>query len=800
YLSTHDSQYVDLVTVAADLQKLYRMDYGRRNKTAFRIQVEKVYGVICGESGIVGLENKHLAKRARHSQDPEMDDDSDTDKNSSDSEADVPDNPFTNHMNNSLMSLYRKGAPESGTPQREKPTGGSVANSTAVSATKVSSGGWFIDKGRGAEDDNILIDLCEEDAGSPVQKQTDVSMLEAEKKPKKNRVKRGKRRKEGELLVADGVIESSVKDAKARTKAPELQHPSVTFEDIGGNEEMLKEVCKLLIHMRHPEVYQQLGVVPPRGFLLHGPPGCGKTLLAHAVAGEMALPLLKVSAPELVSGVSGESEQKLRELFEQAVTNAPCILFIDEIDAITPKREVASKDMERRIVAQLLTCMDDLNSLAVTAQVLVIGATNRPDSLDPALRRAGRFDREVCLGIPDEGARLRILKTLCRKLTLPTDFDFQLLARLTPGYVGADLMALCREAAMNAVNRALFQLKQKDLQVNTSEPLTQNGLLSPAQVVAAQDSNTSAPEAQILHTLQSDDFCLLPQDELCSLLSLLKSDTALSGEQLSNLCILMSDFQESLSCVQPSAKREGFATVPDVTWADIGALQDIREELTMAILAPVRSPEQFKALGLTAPAGVLLAGPPGCGKTLLAKAVANESGLNFISVKGPELLNMYVGESERAVRQVFQRGRNSAPCVIFFDEIDALCPRRSGHESGASVRVVNQLLTEMDGLETRRQVFIMAATNRPDIIDPAVLRPGRLDKTLYVGLPLPSDRHAILLTVTKGGMRPPLEADVNLEEIAYDERCDCFTGADLSALVREASVNALRAHLDSCST
>uniref|UniRef100_A0A8C9S342 Nuclear VCP like n=1 Tax=Scleropages formosus TaxID=113540 RepID=A0A8C9S342_SCLFO len=687
YLSTHDSQYVDLVTVAADLQKLYRMDYGRRNKTAFRIQVEKVYGVICGESGIVGLENKHLAKR------------------------------FTNHMNNSLMSLYRKGAPESGTPQREKPTGGSVANSTAVSATKVSSGGWFIDKGRGAEDDNILIDLCEEDAGSPVVN----CLMSAHSSGVTSH---------GCNLNVENALCVFV---TARTKAPELQHPSVTFEDIGGNEEMLKEVCKLLIHMRHPEVYQQLGVVPPRGFLLHGPPGCGKTLLAHAVAGEMALPLLKVSAPELVSGVSGESEQKLRELFEQAVTNAPCILFIDEIDAITPKREVASKDMERRIVAQLLTCMDDLNSLAVTAQVLVIGATNRPDSLDPALRRAGRFDREVCLGIPDEGARLRILKTLCRKLTLPTDFDFQLLARLTPGYVGADLMALCREAAMNAVNRALFQLKQKDLQVNTSEPLTQNGL-------------------------QSDDFCLLPQDELCSLLSLLKSDTALSGEQLSNLCILMSDFQESLSCVQPSAKREGFATVPDVTWADIGALQDIREELTMAILAPVRSPEQFKALGLTAPAGVLLAGPPGCGKTLLAKAVANESGLNFISVKGPELLNMYVGESERAVRQ-----------------IDALCPRRSGHESGASVRVVNQLLTEMDGLETRRQVFIMAATNRPDIIDPAVLRPGRLDKTLYVGLPLPSDRHAILLTVTKGGMRPPLEADVNLEEIAYDERCDYHT-------------------------
>lgn len=287
------------------------------------------------------------------------------------------------------------------------------------------------------------------------------------------------------------------------------------------------------------------------------------------------------------------------------------------------------------------------------------------------------------------------------------------------------------------------------------------------------------------------------QGELVRLLQLLRSTDSLSEEQLSGLCILMSDFQCSLASVQPSAKREGFATVPDVSWDDVGALQDIREELTMAILAPVRSPEQFKALGLSAPAGVMLAGPPGCGKTLLAKAVANESGLNFISVKGPELLNMYVGESERAVRQVFQRGRNSAPCVIFFDEIDALCPRRSGHESGASVRVVNQLLTEMDGLEARRQVFIMAATNRPDIIDPAVLRPGRLDKTLYVGLPPPPDRHAILVTITKGGTKPCLEEEVSLEEIAHDERCDCFTGADLSALVREASVNALRAYLAS---
>uniref|UniRef100_A0A8B9L0R5 AAA+ ATPase domain-containing protein n=1 Tax=Astyanax mexicanus TaxID=7994 RepID=A0A8B9L0R5_ASTMX len=719
-----------------------------------------VHGVLCSESGLSSLEDRHLAKRN------------------------------ANHMNSSLISLYRKGDPENGTPSEEKSTdspapasaqkpasGDSAAAAAASStphrsATVVGRGGWFFDKTGKKDKENIMIDLCEEEPASPaVSKQPDLYLLEPEKKTKKS-TKKGKRktRREGggEGKDVDADIEASIMSKKGKT--PELQHSTVKFEDVGGNEETLTELCKLLIHMRHPEVYQQLGVVPPRGFLLHGPPGCGKTLLAQAVAGEMELPMLKVSAPELVSGVSGESEQKLRELFDQAVSNAPCILFIDEIDAITPKREVASKDMERRIVAQLLTCMDDLNSLSVPAQVLVIGATNRPDSLDPALRRAGRFDREICLGIPDEGTRLRILQTLCRKLRLPVDFDFRQLARLTPGYVGADLMALCREAAMSAVNRVLLQ------RLETPDPPAANDMEVSTHLPEPQD-----PETQNQPTVQ--------------LLSLLKRSESLSEEQLAGLCILMDDFKASLASVQPSAKREGFATVPDVTWDDIGALQDIREELTMAILAPVRSPEQFKALGLSAPAGVLLAGPPGCGKTLLAKAVANESGLNFISVKGPELLNMYVGESERAVRQVFQRGRNSAPCVIFFDEIDALCPRRSGHESGASVRVVNQLLTEMDGLETRRQVFIMAATNRPDIIDPAVLRPGRLDKTLYVGLPPPADRHAILLTITKGGMKPRLESDVSLEAIASDERCDCFTGADLSALVREASVNALKSHL-----
>ncbi|XP_023118596.1 nuclear valosin-containing protein-like isoform X1 [Amphiprion ocellaris] len=774
YLACSNNEYVDLSAMVQDLQRLYRMEYGRRNKTAFRIQVEKVYEAVMKESGLNDLETKHLAKRAKHSHN-DTGDGSSSSEESSDSDDDHPlDNIPTNHMNLSLASLYRKGNPAPSSP-------GSTSSPLPNAETRDSTEGWFIDKG--LEKKSILIDLCDEEPANTATSQTDLSMLEPEKSHKKSR-KRSKNLTE--------TTESRTPSKKAKSKSPELLYPTLTFEDVGGNEDTLTEVCKLLIHMRHPEVYQQLGMVPPRGFLLHGPPGCGKTLLAQAVAGELQLPMLKVSAPELVSGVSGESEQKLRELFDLAVSSTPCILFIDEIDAITPKREVASKDMERRIVAQLLTCMDDLNSLTVTAQVLVIGATNRPDSLDPALRRAGRFDREICLGIPDEGARQRILKTLCRKLNLPEDFDYQKLARLTPGYVGADLMALCREAAMSAVNRILLEARGLPQRQNQSS--AKDSLPSAVQTEAALTDREVGEQSDINPQEESGQNHL-QQGELWHLLHLLKNTMTLSEEELAGLSILMSDFQSSLTSVQPSAKREGFATVPDVTWEDVGALQDIREELTMAILAPVRCPEQFRALGLSAPSGVLLAGPPGCGKTLLAKAVANESGLNFISVKGPELLNMYVGESERAVRQVFQRGGNSAPCVIFFDEIDALCPRRSGHESGATVRVVNQLLTEMDGLETRRQVFIMAATNRPDIIDPALLRPGRLDKTLYVGLPPPADRHAILLTITQGGNKPRLEEDVSLEEIAFDERCNNFTGADLTALVREASVNALRAFL-----
>ncbi|XP_042114661.2 nuclear valosin-containing protein-like isoform X1 [Peromyscus maniculatus bairdii] len=782
--SNRCGKYVDTGILASDLQRMYSVDYGRRKRNAFRIQVEKVFNVISSEKELKNLkelEDEHLSKRARRDEDDEYtesysDDDSDME--------DYPDPQSANHMNSSLLSLYRKGNPDSvsNTPkleQREATTSVPLLTSKTGSMplktpAKESEGGWFIDKTPGGKKESLPSDLSDDQSNykkpdSEVQTLKDSSLLESDKKRKGRPKSKGNKRKTEALQEVDGEIEASLQK-KAKARSIELQISSVKFEDVGGNDATLKEVCKMLIHMRHPEVYHHLGVVPPRGVLLHGPPGCGKTLLAHAIAGELDLPILKVAAPEIVSGVSGESEQKLRDLFDQAVSNAPCIVFIDEIDAITPKREVASKDMERRIVAQLLTCMDDLNNMAATARVLVVGATNRPDSLDPALRRAGRFDREVCLGIPDEAARERILQTLCRKLRLPETFNFCHLAHLTPGFVGADLMALCREAAMCAVNRVL--MKQQEQQKSPEmEALPPEG--------GQEERQGTEPTSGT-------------QDELQRLLRLLRDQDPLSQEQMQGLCIELNDFIVALAEVQPSAKREGFVTVPNVTWADIGALEDIREELIMAILAPVRNPDQFRTLGLVTPAGILLAGPPGCGKTLLAKAVANESGLNFISVKGPELLNMYVGESERAVRQVFQRAKNSAPCVIFFDEVDALCPRRSDRETGASVRVVNQLLTEMDGLETRQQVFILAATNRPDIIDPAILRPGRLDKTLFVGLPPPADRVAILKTITKNGTKPPLDEDVNLEAIGSDLRCNCYTGADLSALVREASLCALR--------
>ncbi|KAI8896831.1 P-loop containing nucleoside triphosphate hydrolase protein [Globomyces pollinis-pini] len=559
-------------------------------------------------------------------------------------------------------------------------------------------------------------------------------------------------------------IRQDQKKSKISTDA-KWPTPTTRLADVGGVEDISQELLQLIgMPLQHPEIFQHLGIDPPRGILLHGPPGCGKTLLANAIAGEAGVPFISIAAPVIVSGMSGESEKKIREVFDEAKELAPCILFIDEIDAITPKRETAQREMERRIVAQLLTCMDDM-SLEKTnfKPVIIIGATNRPDSLDSALRRAGRFDREIALGVPDEAARARILEKMCSRLKIDGHVKFSSLAKLTPGFVGADLNALTGEAGMIAVKRIFSQIHNSDHDITSND--------QEMMVDSVAKLNMGDGEISFSSILE-------------------KTPQALTEDQLRTLCIVYDDFVEAVQKVQPSSKREGFATVPGVTWDDIGALLTVRDELRMAVVEPIKHPEIFKSVGITSSMGVLLYGPPGCGKTLLAKAVANESHCNFLSVKGPELLNKYVGESERAIRMVFSRAQASSPCVIFFDELDAICPSRSNEaESQSSSRLVNTLLTEMDGMSGRKQVFVIAATNRPDMIDAAMLRPGRLDKALYVDLPTAEERYLILKTLTR---KTPLAAGVDLNIIANHEKADGMSGADLASLVREASVSSVR--------
>ncbi|KAF5914071.1 hypothetical protein HPG69_010230 [Diceros bicornis minor] len=570
--SNRCGKYVDTGVLASDLQRMYSIDYGRRKRNAFRIQVEKVFNIISSEKelkDITELEDEHLAKRARQGEDDNEYTESYSDDDSN--MEDYPDLQSANHMNSSLLSLYRKGNPASvssapeveqrettvSTPRITSKTG-SVPSKTPASG---SEGEWFIDKTPSGEKDSFFLDLSDEKSNRKkpifeIEDSKDSSLLESNKKRKGRLKNKGSKRKQEDLQEVDGQIEA-VLQKKANTRGLDLQISSVKFEDVGGNDTTLKKIS----HLKN--VILREGLNKEKGGKLQ----CENLVILLCIcAQELEMPILKVAATEIVSGVSGESEQKLRELFDQAVSNAPCILFIDEIDAITPKREVASKDMERRIVAQLLTCMDDLNNVAATARVLVIGATNRPDSLDPALRRAGRFDREICLGIPDEASRERILQTLCRKLRLPDSFHFRHLAHLTPGFVGADLMALCREAAVCAVNRVLRKLEEwqkKDPEVG--------GLPSEG---GREERIGTEPTSKT-------------QDELQRLLGLLRNQDPLSEEQLQGLCIELNDFIVALSSVQPSAKREGFVTVPNVTWADIGALEDIREELTMAILVGV---------------------------------------------------------------------------------------------------------------------------------------------------------------------------------------------------------------------
>ncbi|KAL0068556.1 Ribosome biogenesis ATPase rix7 [Marasmius tenuissimus] len=542
--------------------------------------------------------------------------------------------------------------------------------------------------------------------------------------------------------------------------AKEHTPPSARLADLGGVDECISKLLEVVaMPLCHPEIYLRLGVQPPRGVLLHGPPGCGKTLLANAMAGELGIPFINISAPSIVSGMSGESEKTLREAFDEAKRVAPCLLFIDEIDAITPKRESAQREMERRIVAQFLTCMDDL-SLEKTDNkpVIVMGATNRPDSLDAALRRAGRFDHEISMGVPDDDAREKILRVLSSKLRLEGNFNFAALAKATPGYVGADLSALTAAAGIIAVKRIFQQLSGGP---STPLALPPNNNISNDSTMQVDEPPAQAAAPPISSATQtlipsSAPFSFpAPPGSIASFLN--AHPDSLTDAQLEPLYITYSDFTLALKQVQPSSKREGFATVPDVTWSDVGALHETRGELHMAIVQPIKRPELFSAVGIEAACGVLLWGPPGCGKTLLAKAVANESRANFISVKGPELLN----------------------------------------KSESSARVVNTLLTELDGLDARKSVYVIAATNRPDMIDPAMVRPGRLDKLLYVDLPSPDERAEIVRTMTRkvplGIAEEGREEEVrqNVEHIVR-ERCDGYSGADLAALVREAGVTALK--------
>lgn len=595
------------------------------------------------------------------------------------------------------------------------------------------------------------------------------------------------------------------------------KHVKVTFDDIGGISEIITQICDLILHMKHPEIYNQLGIKSPRGALLHGPPGTGKTLLARAIAGKLKLPLVPVTGTELVGGMSGESEERIRELFERATSVAPCILFIDEIDAVCGNRIHAQKDMEKRMVAQLLASLDALSDN--NSSVLVLAATNNPDALDPALRRAGRLEQEITLGIPSFKARKEILEILCKTLTLNEDVDINAIAQISPGFVGADLQALVNKASTYAVKRVFAEIhtKEKAPKLEVIETAKSNEVVDipngekqgedpkPDETVdvpetsdatPTQPENVETPVPELSNDSSTDDKQETeptPIDPVQEVLGLLDDSKSYSKEQLLELSIKHEDFLKALKTTKPCAVREGIVTVPDVSWDDVGSLSQVRKDLQLAVLAPVKYPEQLKQLGLASSSGILLCGPPGCGKTLLAKAVANEAGVNFISVKGPELINMYVGESERAVRTCFRRARNSAPCVIFFDEFDALCPRRTSQDNNGAARVVNQLLTEMDGIECREGVFVLAASNRPDIIDPAILRPGRLDRVMYVGMPAREDRYDILQKLTKGGARPHLGPDVDLQVIAG--LTESYTGADLAGLVRAAATNALTNHI-----
>ena len=530
--------------------------------------------------------------------------------------------------------------------------------------------------------------------------------------------------------AADAVIIDEDTEIEFTEKGPKIQGsiPKISYEDIGGLGKEIAKVREMIeLPLKHPEIFERLGVEAPKGVLLHGPPGTGKTLLAKAVANETQANFYSIGGPEIMSKFYGESEERLREVFKEAQENAPSIIFIDEIDSIAPKREEVSGEVEKRVVSQLLTIMDGLEA---RGKVVVIGATNRPNALDPALRRPGRFDREIEIGLPDRNGRLQILQIHTRGMPLDKDVKLDGIADKSHGFVGADLEAVSKEAAMSALRRVLPEI---DLSLDNIPAAT-----------------------------------------------------------LNKIVVTMRDFEDAFHEVHPSSLREVLVESPNIHWSDVGGLEEAKNELKEAVEWPLKYREIFEYAAAKPPKGILLYGSPGTGKTLIAKAVATESGVNFISVKGPELLSKWVGESEKGVREIFRKARTAAPCIIFFDEIDAMTPARGSGlgDSGVTERMVSQILTELDGLEELKDVTVLGATNRPDMVDSALLRPGRFDRVLYIPPPDLEARKAILRIHTKG---MPLADEVDIDKLS--EQTETYTGAEIAAVCSAASIQAINDHL-----
>lgn len=521
------------------------------------------------------------------------------------------------------------------------------------------------------------------------------------------------------------IIESTAVNVLSEPAPEKKGIPMVTYEDIGDLHEQVQRIREMVeLPLRHPELFQKLGIDPPRGVFLYGPPGCGKTLLAKAVANESDANFYVISGPEIMSKFYGESEARLREIFQKAQETAPSIVFIDEMDAIAPKREEVTGEVERRVVAQLLSLMDGIGT---RGNIIVVGATNRPNAIDPALRRPGRFDREIEIGVPDKKGRLEIVQIHTRNMPLAKDVELKKLSEITHGYTGADIAALCRESAMKALRRYIPEINLEDEKI-------------PPHMLDSMEVN-------------------------------------------------IGDFIKAYREITPTAMREVYVEIPTIKWINIGGLEGAKGELKEAVEWPLKDPNAFKRMGIKPPKGILIYGPPGCGKTLLARAVATESEANFISIKGPEIFSKWVGESEKAIREVFRKARTASPAIIFFDEFDAIIPRRGmGYsDSGVSERVISQLLTELDGIESLENVVVIAATNRPDVVDPAVLRPGRIDRLIFVPAPDVKSLNEIFKIHTKG---MPLSADIDLSQLSKNSAG--YSGADIEAVSREAAMNALR--------